>query len=94
MLFWYGLQLCKILQKEKIGLKQAIEDVEHVLECLKNLRTDADTEFHTIMEEVKVPTKFILSCIITYVLDAFLFKSFYIQTFSHLYYNYGYGYRT
>lgn len=76
MIFSYGSPLCKILHKEKIDLTQAIEIVELVLDCLKNLRTDADTEFHTIVEEAKVPTKFFFSCIINYVLDSFFIQLF------------------
>lgn len=49
---WFAL--CKKLQKVRIDLKQSIELVEDVIDCLQNLRINTDEEFNLIFKEVKL----------------------------------------
>jgi hypothetical protein len=46
LVFSFGLPLCKLLQKEKIGLREAVSLAEDIMIVLKNNRLNCDIEFH------------------------------------------------
>ncbi|KAL4127161.1 hypothetical protein QTP88_011359 [Uroleucon formosanum] len=46
--FFFGLPLCKLLQKEQIDLREAVSLAEDIINVLKNIRLNCDTEFHKL----------------------------------------------
>ncbi|KAL4153196.1 hypothetical protein QTP88_001029 [Uroleucon formosanum] len=48
LVFSFGLPLCKLLQKEQIDLREAVSLAEDIINVLKNIRLNCDTEFHKL----------------------------------------------
>ncbi|KAL4107253.1 hypothetical protein QTP88_017633 [Uroleucon formosanum] len=46
LVFSFGLPLCKLLQKEQIDLREAVSLAEDIINVLKNIGLNCDTEFH------------------------------------------------
>ncbi|XP_060845783.1 52 kDa repressor of the inhibitor of the protein kinase-like [Rhopalosiphum padi] len=53
LVFSFGLPLCKLLQKEQIDLKEAVSLAEDIINVLKNIRLNCDTEFHKLFLHAK-----------------------------------------
>ncbi|XP_050065451.1 zinc finger MYM-type protein 1-like [Aphis gossypii] len=48
LVFSFGLPLCKLLQKEQMDLREAISLAKDIINVLKNIRLNCDTEFHKL----------------------------------------------
>lgn len=59
-LFSFGLPLCRKLQSQRIDLKNAVQLAEDTITSLKNMRVNAEIEFHIIYNSMEV---IILCCI-------------------------------
>jgi hypothetical protein len=46
LVFSFGLPLCKLLQKEKNDLREAVSFAEDIIIVLKNIRLNCGPEFH------------------------------------------------
>lgn len=46
--------MCKQLQKERIDLKTTLSTIELLVNTLKEMRQDAEKEFHILYEKLKV----------------------------------------